>query len=325
MQNYSKTQKFLHDLVFNNKIINKSLFEIEKIFYLSKKKLDIENETHIFITGLPRSGTTILLNFIYSTNEFASLTYGNMPFLLSPNFSKFFNKNGIKKIERMHKDGIYYDSNSPDTFDEVFFNNEEQFVKKELLNYIKLILTSRNRFKYLSKNNLNYSRIDLIRSIFPNAIFIIPIREPLQHAYSLLTQHLNFIRLQKKNDFIRRYMNYLGHNEFGLNHRPWNNFINFKDFNNINYWLEQWFIFYKFVLDNFKSQKNIHFVVYEELKNIDYVKKILKNINLKNIENIKFDYFKTTNEKKIIDGYNLVTYNKTKLIYKEFLKQTLKD
>ena len=325
MQNYSKTQKFLHDLVFNNKIINKSLFEIEKIFYLSKKKLDIENETHIFITGLPRSGTTILLNFIYSTNEFASLTYGNMPFLLSPNFSKFFNKNGIKKIERMHKDGIYYDSNSPDTFDEVFFNNEEQFVKKELLNYIKLILTSRNKFRYLSKNNLNYSRIDLIRSIFPNAIFIIPIREPLQHAYSLLTQHLNFIRLQKKNDFIRRYMNYLGHNEFGLNHRPWNNFINFKDFNNINYWLEQWFMFYKFVLDNFKSQKNIHFVVHEELKNIDYVKKILKNINLKNIENIKFDYFKTTNEKKIINGYNLVTYNKTKLIYKEFLKQTLKD
>ena len=324
MQNYSKTQKFLHDLVFNNKIINKSLFEIEKIFYLNKRKLDIENETHIFITGLPRSGTTILLNFIYSTNEFASLTYGNMPFLLSPNFSKFFNKNGIKKIERMHKDGIYYDSNSPDTFDEVFFNNEEQFVKKELLNYIKLILTSRNKFKYLSKNNLNYSRIDLIRSIFPNAIFIIPIREPLQHAYSLLTQHLNFIRLQKKNDFIRRYMNYLGHNEFGLNHRPWNNFINFKDFNNINYWLEQWFMFYKFVLDNFKSQKNIHFVVHEELKNIDYVKKILKNINLKNIENIKFDYFKTTNEKKIINGYNLVTYNKTKLIYKEFLKQTLK-
>ena len=147
MQNYSKTQKFLHDLVFNNKIINKSLFEIEKIFYLNKKKLDIENETHIFITGLPRSGTTILLNFIYSTNEFASLTYGNMPFLLSPNFSKFFNKNGIKKKERMHKDGIYYDSNSPDTFDEVFFNNEEQFVKKELLNYIKLILTSRNKFK----------------------------------------------------------------------------------------------------------------------------------------------------------------------------------
>ena len=325
MQNYSKTQKLLHDLVFNNKIINKSLFEIEKIFYLNKKKLDIENETHIFITGLPRSGTTILLNFIYSTNEFASLTYGSMPFLLSPNFSKFFNKNEIKKIERIHKDGIYYDSNSPDTFDEVFFNNEEQFVKKELLNYIKLILTSRNKFKYLSKNNLNYSRIDLIRSIFPNAIFIIPIREPLQHAYSLLTQHLNFISLQKKNDFIRRYMNYLGHNEFGLNHRPWNNFINFKDFNNINYWLEQWFMFYKFLLDNFKSQKNIHFVVHEELKNIDYVKKILKNINLKNIENIKFDYFKTTNEKKIINGYDLVTYNKTKLIYKEFLKQALKD
>ena len=85
MQNYSKTQKFLHDLVFNNKIINKSLFEIEKIFYLNKKKLDIENETHIFITGLPRSGTTILLNAIHKSNKFGSLSYEDMPFILAPN------------------------------------------------------------------------------------------------------------------------------------------------------------------------------------------------------------------------------------------------
>ena len=37
MQNYSNIQKFLHDLVFSKKIINKSLFEFEKIFYLKKK------------------------------------------------------------------------------------------------------------------------------------------------------------------------------------------------------------------------------------------------------------------------------------------------
>ena len=86
MQNYSGIQKFLHDFVLSRKFINKSLFEFEKIIFLKNK--DIKNQSHLFITGLPRSGTTSLLNFIYSSNQYASLTYKNMPFILSPNFSK---------------------------------------------------------------------------------------------------------------------------------------------------------------------------------------------------------------------------------------------
>ena len=39
MQNYSRTQKFLHDFVLSKKFINKSLFEIEKIIYLKNKDI----------------------------------------------------------------------------------------------------------------------------------------------------------------------------------------------------------------------------------------------------------------------------------------------
>ena len=60
MQNYNFIQKLLHDIVLSNKFINKSLFEIEKLIKL--KKNNIDKNSHIFITGLPRSGTTILLN-----------------------------------------------------------------------------------------------------------------------------------------------------------------------------------------------------------------------------------------------------------------------
>ena len=258
MQNYSGIQEFLHDLVLSKKFINKSLFELEKIIYL--KNTDIKNQSHIFITGLPRSGTTSLLNFIYSSDHYASLTYKNMPFILSPNFSKLFNKKNISKKERLHGDGISYDINSPEALDEIFFNNDEEFIKNELVNYIQLILLSESKDKYLSKNNLNFKRIDLINSILPNSIFLIPIREPLQHTYSLLNQHLNFSQLQQGNDFIRRYMNYLGHNEFGLNHKPWNNPINFKDLNDINYWLEQWCLFYQNILKNYQSYDNCFFI-----------------------------------------------------------------
>ena len=316
MQNYSGIQKFLHDLVLSKKFINKSLFEIEKIIYLKNK--DIKNQSHIFITGLPRSGTTSLLNFIYSSDHYASLTYKNMPFILSPNFSKLFNKKNISKKERLHGDGISYDINSPEALDEIFFNNDEEFIKNELVNYIQLILFSESKEKYLSKNNLNFKRIDLINSILPNSIFLIPIRDPLQHTYSLLNQHLNFSQLQQGNDFIRRYMNYLGHNEFGLNHKPWNNPINFKDLNDINYWLEQWCLFYQDILKNYQSYDNCFFIIYEELTNQNYLKVLLEKIYFNQVENLNLNYFKNSNKKEIDIDYAKDIYENAKDIYTDF-------
>ena len=317
MQNYSSIQKFLHDFVLSKKIINKSLFELEKIIYLKNK--DINNKSHVFITGLPRSGTTSLLNFLFSSHEYASLTYNNMPFILSPHFSKLFHKKNITKKERLHKDGIDFDNNSPEALDEIFFDNNEEFVKHEIVNYIQLILLSNNKTKYLSKNNLNYKRVDLIQSIFPNSIFLIPIREPLQHANSLLNQHLHFSQLQSEDHFIIRYMNYLGHHEFGLNHKPWNNPIHFSDSNNINYWIEQWCLFYELIYKKFQYYKNCHFVIYEELHNPSYVEKILNKINLEKNKNIDLQFFNNSNKKDINIEYDKNIFNKSQLLYKNFL------
>ena len=316
MQNYSKIQKFLHNFVLSKKFINKSLFEIEKIIYL--KNIQIKDQSHIFITGLPRSGTTSLLNFLYSSNQYASLTYKSMPFVLSPNFSKLFHKKNITKKERMHGDGITYDINSPEAFDEFFFSTDNEFIKNELLNYLQLIGLSQNKTKYLSKNNLNYKRVDLIHSILPNSIFLIPIREPLQHSYSLLNQHLHFSQLQKEDDFIRRYMNYLGHNEFGLNHKPWNNPINHQDLNKIDYWLEQWCLFYKDILKNYQTYNNCFFIIYEELTNLNYVKMLLGKINLNQVEKLNSNYFKNSNKKEIDINYAKDTYDNAKDIYMDF-------
>lgn len=318
MQNYSGVEKLLHDIVLSKKIINKFLFELEKIIYLKDYK--IQNLEHVFITGLPRSGTTSLLNFIYSSNEYASLKYKNMPFILAPNISKFFNKKEISKKERLHGDGIKFDINSPEALDEFFFNNNQDFIKRELLNYIQLILVSNNKNKYLSKNSLNYKRIDLINKILPQSKFLIIIRDPLHHSYSLLNQHIRFCSLQKKDDFIRRYMNYLGHNEFGLNHKSWNDPINFNDYNDINYWIEQWDLFYQNIIKKYSNYENCHFIIYEKLTNFDYIKKILKKINIDDISSIKLNYFKNSN-KNIIESYiDLSLYQKAKQTYLNFKK-----
>ena len=318
MQNYSNIQIFLHDFVLSKKIINKSLFELEKIVYLKNK--DIKNKSNVFITGLPRSGTTSLLNFLFSSNEYASLTYNNMPFILSPNFSKLLNKKNIIKKERLHGDGINFDNYSPEALDEIFFHYNEEFVRNELKNYIQLILLSKNKIKYLSKNNLNYKRIDLIQSVLPNSIFLIPIREPLHQANSLLNQHWNFTQLQKEDDFILRYMNYLGHNEFGLSHKPWNKPIHFNDLNNINYWLEQWILFYEFIYSKFQSYENCYYIVYEELDNPSYVEKILKKINLEKSRNMDLQFFINRNKKELNIEYDQNIFDKSQLLYQNFLK-----
>jgi len=316
MQNYSNIQRFFYKFVFSKKFINKSLFEIEKIIFLQDIK--IQDQQHIFISGLPRSGTTSLLNFIYSSNQYASLTYRSMPFVFSPNLSKFFNKKKISKKLRAHNDGIIHDINSPEAFDEVFFNNDEEFIKEELLNYLKLICISENKKKYLSKNNLNFDRIDLISKLLPNCIFLIPVREPLQHTYSLLTQHLNFSHLQKEDDFILSYMNFLRHNEFGLNHKPWFNPVNHQNLSKIDYWLEQWCLFYKNILDCYQSYSNCHFIIYEELNNSNYIKAKLEEINFDKINNLDLNYFKNSNKQEIDINYSKNVYKKACEIYNNF-------
>ena len=316
MQSYSGIEKLLHDIVLSKKFINRSLLELEKIIYLKDKK--IKNQEHVFITGLPRSGTTSLLNFIYSNNDYASLTYKNMPFILSPNLSKFFNKKEILKKERLHRDGIIFDINTPEALDEIFFDNNEDFIKKELSNYLELILVSYNKDKYLSKNNLNYKRIDLITEILPKSKFLIMIRDPLQHSYSLLNQHIHFCKLQKENNFIRRYMNYLSHNEFGLDHRSWNNPINFNDFNDLNYWIEQWDLFYQDILNKYFDHENCYFILYEELTNFDYMKKLLKKINIVDSSNINLNYFKNFNKQIIESNFDTFTHQNAKQTYINF-------
>ena len=66
MQNYSNIQKFLHDLVLSKKIINKFLFELEKMIYLKNK--DINNHSHVFI-----SIVALMIIFNFLSNSYLNL------------------------------------------------------------------------------------------------------------------------------------------------------------------------------------------------------------------------------------------------------------
>lgn len=282
MSSYSKAEKNLHKLYLSNYFLAKSSLELEEILHGAKAKKN-PVEQYVFITGLARSGTTALMNKIFGTEEYASLQYSNMPILLSPNL--WNKKLKIAKHERAHKDGIIIDGNSPEEFDEYFWKVflNDSYIKESLLphevdekvlnkylTYVSLICNSKGKRKYISKNNNNILRLSSLKKIKNNTIIIL-FREPLSHAASLMKLHKSFSETQKEDPFALDYFNYLGHHEFGLNHKPFLLTDSFKnnrekyDLDDLNYWVAVWINYYEHLLANY--DQNFLVVSFEDLIN----------------------------------------------------------
>lgn len=297
----------------NFKNFKEFLFDLEKFFFW--KKNFKQGYKCLFITGLARSGTTSALNCFYKSSNFASLTYDDFPFLICPNLSlkikNLFRKKLIKSFERAHKDKIFIDINSPESFEEFFWKKEmnNNYINKSFLlkknlsdlnidefkKYIELVLIRYNKKMYLSKNNNNILRInDLLKGI-KNSIFLIFFRDPINQSASLLNQHINFSKIHKKNKFSLKYMNYLGHYEFGENAKRFDiGEYMYEDKFDINYWLEIWNNYYSYVVNNLQKER-IVFICYEDLANNpnEYLKSKIK-IN-EFTTNVNFNEFKNMN------------------------------
>ena len=69
MNNYSKLQRFLHRTALSSQFMREIMFDVEQSIFL-KKDYNFD-DNHVFVAGLARSGTTIFLNAIYQSNQFA--------------------------------------------------------------------------------------------------------------------------------------------------------------------------------------------------------------------------------------------------------------
>ncbi len=292
MNNYSWLEQKLHQLALSSQLMREITFEFES------KTISSSNatENHIFITGLARAGTTILLNALYKSNLFASLSYSDMPFVLAPNlWSKIYFKRGNLELkERAHRDGILVSTESPEAFEEVFWKTfaEEEYeeLEEKFSTYVMNIIYKYKKERYLSKNNQNIKRVNLISTIFSNSKILIPFREPIQHAYSLLNQHKKFIKESKSDNFISKYMKWIGHTEFGPNYIPINNQdLNFNNYFEINHWIEQWYLTYSDAFKLLKNKQNVHFLSYEKLcLNSDYWFQIQKLVQIEKPYDFEF-------------------------------------
>ncbi|MEE9427637.1 MAG: sulfotransferase [Paracoccaceae bacterium] len=98
----------------------------------------------------------------------------------------------------------------------------------------------------------NIARLDFLKNMLPDASIVLVLRDPIEHALSLWTQHKNFTTLQASDPFVARYMADIGHCEFGELHRP----LLFEnmgttsaryDRNDPSYWLAYWVCAFAYV------------------------------------------------------------------------------
>mgnify|MGYP000651317317 CR=1 FL=1 len=289
---YSQLDRLLHHLAFSSWDIQVSVADLEDRLFASKLKA-VNIGPPLFVTALPRSGTTLLLELLESTGEFAAHRYRDMPFVLLPLLWRTFFRRfstAQEAQERAHKDGMMVSIESPEAFEEIVWRAfwPTRYKAREIkpwsdktkarftdffTRYQHKMIALRQQelpdvHRYLSKNNQNICRLPLIRETCPGAKFLIMLRDPINTARSLLNQHRNFLALHADDAFGKRYMEAIGHYDFGANLKP----INFggwlgewqnSDALTLDFWLRYWCAVYETIMKD--PNKDCIIVSYERL------------------------------------------------------------
>ena len=271
---YNYWERLIHYLVLDNNQIGKWLF------YRARRKHQKDDQPYLLITGLARSGTTALLNHLMKINKFNSTSYKDMPFAMSPGLmSGLMSKSKIKK-QRAHGDDILINEESVEAFEEIFFKTllDESYIKKESLSIHEVnkdlvidyavyrSIVKGEKPYYLAKNNNAILRLKSLLKQDENLRIIILFRDPIQHAVSLFDQYNNFSLIQEDNLFVLKYMNWLCHYEFGLNHKKFDLGKSTKlKPDNLNYWLEIWCNYYDYVKEEILPDNRVKLIDFESL------------------------------------------------------------
>lgn len=205
----------------------------------------VKVEAPVYVAGLARAGTTIALEILASHPQVATHLYRDFPPVFTPFWWNWFVERSRRgqapePAERAHKDGIMVTADSPEAREETiwmaFFRHLHDPAQSNVLGrdtgnpefekfypeHIRKLLLARGRQRYLSKGNYNITRLGYLHRLFPDARFVVPVRDPVWHIASLMKQHRLFSEGERGNPRALDYMRRVGHFEFGLDLRPIN-------------------------------------------------------------------------------------------------------
>lgn len=273
LEDYSFADRAVHRLAFGARVPQDMLCDMEAQLHGEAIAAQAMGAP-IFVTSLPRAGTTLLLEVLARHPALVTHSYRDMPFVLSPvMWRKLSGRFQVKQAakERAHKDGLLVNVDSPEAFEEVLWlrhfpdhysengitpwGDLPDSFAQALRHHMQALIHSREYEageapRYLSKNNANIARIAGLAKAFPEARFLVPLRDPLAQAKSLLRQHQMALKTHSASAFARRYVRDIGHFEFGADHKPilfagMDRVIAKHDPLTLDYWLAYWIAAYR--------------------------------------------------------------------------------
>jgi hypothetical protein len=200
-------------------------------------------ERPVYVAGLARAGTTVLLELLAGLPGVATHRYRDFPpgayapVLWDRAFSRVY-RGGAAPAERAHQDRILVTPDSPEALEEVLWQHflpwlhapgggsrvlgpgaSNPAFERFYRDHLRKVLLVRGGTRYLAKGNYNLTRLGYLRKLFPDARFLVPVRDPLWHVASLMKQHALFAAAEARDPRVLAHMRRAGHTEFGLGRR----------------------------------------------------------------------------------------------------------
>ena len=205
--NFTALGEFVHKAIILN-----SIKKGEKLNLINNNGSDNINKPHIFVTGLPRSGTTYLHNFLINNLEYQGLKFWeiispnslNIPYILSKSIKKieafiawllflYF----VPLVQKMHKVKIssyeecwhflrnyfwcynYFIQTGFKPFGDLMLNLDISMFYKRYHTYLQTKMIN-NPKPFILKNPEHMLYLDNIKDVFPSSISICIHRDPLK-------------------------------------------------------------------------------------------------------------------------------------------------
>jgi hypothetical protein len=212
---------------------------------LASRMAAIPIDRPIYILGLPRAGTTISAQMLsehpdVTTHRYSDFALPYVPWVWNRLFPKL-PINALKApVERVNRDRLQVTRDSSEGVEEMiwlrFFHHLHDPSRSNVLDdstansgfetffkdHIRKLLLVRGRSRYVSKNNPCVTRMRYLRRIFPDARFLLYVRNPIDHAASVVKQDRLFTDLAREDRRLMRMNRMSGFHEFGPNFVPVN-------------------------------------------------------------------------------------------------------
>jgi len=192
----------------------------------------------VYICGLPRAGTTISLQMLsehpdVGTHKYADFLMPYTPYAWNWIFPKVPVDAMRKPMPRIHRDRISVTRDSAEMGEEIlwerFFPHIHDESQRSVLDaatnnpsferfyreHIEKLLLIRDRKRYVSKAIMRVIRMQYLKKMFPDARFLLYVRNPIDHIASLVKQDRIWDEIDRDDPRQIEIIEMTGHHEFG--------------------------------------------------------------------------------------------------------------